>query len=406
MTTATRRLDTTELEDRVKRMYEEVALEPDREFHFETGRPLTERLGYPPAELDRIPAPAIDSFAGVGYFLDLAAIATGETVLDLGSGSGTDTFLAALATGRDGQVIGVDMTTAQLAKSRDLAAEHGFAQAEFREAYIEHPPVEDASVDCVISNGVINLSPDKPAVFAAAARALRPGGRLALADIVTAQQLPERRHLRRVAVGGVHRRRDAARRLPRGDRGRGLHDRDLAREQRLPVRLRPRRQRDPEVRRDEHLAARPPPLITVRHRVKGPHMSNKVVINLATGLEDAERVTVAFLVGRRRRGEGQAGRDVPHQGSRAPGTPRPRGRRRVRRLPAAGATVRAVRRGRRRTARLPHLLHLAQARRRRNSSPTPGSQARRRCGTGSATSQPRSSATDRARLRAVGAPRR
>ena len=119
MSTVARRLDTSELEDRVKRMYKEVALEPEHEFHFETGRPLAERLGYPPAELDRIPAAAIDSFAGVGYFLDLAAITPGETVLDLGSGSGTDSLLAALATGNDGHVIGVDMTSAQLAKSRD-----------------------------------------------------------------------------------------------------------------------------------------------------------------------------------------------------------------------------------------------------------------------------------------------
>lgn len=191
MTTQARQLDTTELEQRVQSMYEEVALEPDREFHFETGRPLAERLGYPSAELDRIPAPAIDSFAGVGYFLDLAAIAPGETVLDLGSGSGTDSFLAALATGSDGRVIGVDMTAAQLTKARDLAAQNDFAQTDFREAYIERPPVDDASIDCVISNGVINLAPEKLIVFSAAARALRPGGRLALADIVTAQQLPE-----------------------------------------------------------------------------------------------------------------------------------------------------------------------------------------------------------------------
>ena len=191
MTTTPRQLDTSELEDRVKTMYEEVALEPEREFHFETGRPLAERLGYPPADLDRIPAAAIESFAGVGHFLDLAAIQPGETVLDLGSGSGTDSFLAALATGPDGMVIGVDMTAAQLAKARELAAQHGFAQADFREGYIETPPVEDGSVDCVISNGVVNLSPDKSAVFAAAARALRSGGRLALADIVTEHQLPE-----------------------------------------------------------------------------------------------------------------------------------------------------------------------------------------------------------------------
>src|ERR671912_1137985 len=106
MTTETRGLDTSELEQRVKRMYEEVALEPEREFHFETGRPLAERLGYPPANLDRIPAAAIDSFAGVGYFLDLAAIQPREAVLDLGSGSGTDSFLAALAGASSGRVVG------------------------------------------------------------------------------------------------------------------------------------------------------------------------------------------------------------------------------------------------------------------------------------------------------------
>ena len=187
----TAQLDTSELEQRVKQMYEEVALEPEREFHFETGRPLAERLGYAPAELDRIPAAAIDSFAGVGYFLDLAAIQPGEVVLDLGSGSGMDSFLAAVQAGDGGRVIGVDMTEAQLAKARSLAAEHGFDNVDFRAGYIEQPPVEDGTVDCVVSNGVINLSPDKSAVFAAAARAVKPGGRLALADIVTDVQLPE-----------------------------------------------------------------------------------------------------------------------------------------------------------------------------------------------------------------------
>jgi len=191
MSTEVRQLDTLELKERVQRMYEEVALEPDREFHFETGRPLAERLGYPPGDLDRIPAAAIDSFAGVGYFLDLPAIRPGETVLDVGSGSGMDSFLAANQVGPDGKVIGVDMTEAQLAKARRLAGEGGYAQTDFREGYIETPPVDDASVDCVISNGVINLSPDKPAVFAAVVRALRPGGRLALSDIVTEHQLPE-----------------------------------------------------------------------------------------------------------------------------------------------------------------------------------------------------------------------
>jgi arsenite methyltransferase len=191
MSTAERQLDTADLTARVKGMYEEVALYPEREFHFETGRPLAERLGYPAADLDRIPAAAIDSFAGVGYFLDLAAISPGEVVLDLGSGSGTDALLAALAAGEGGTAIGIDMTAEQLAKATRLATEAGIANTEFRQGQIERPPVKPGTVDCVISNGVINLSPDKPAVFAAAAAALKPGGRLAIADIVTATQLPE-----------------------------------------------------------------------------------------------------------------------------------------------------------------------------------------------------------------------
>jgi arsenite methyltransferase len=191
MSTIARQLDTSELEQRVKRMYQEVALEPEHEFHFETGRALAERLGYPGEDLDRIPAEALQPFAGVGYFLDLAAIASGDAVLDLGSGSGTDSFVAALKTGEGGRVVGVDMSEEQLVKARHLADEAGFGQVEFRAGYIESPPVEEASFDCVISNGVINLSPDKPAAFAAAAQALRPGGRLALADIVSKRQLPE-----------------------------------------------------------------------------------------------------------------------------------------------------------------------------------------------------------------------
>jgi SAM-dependent methyltransferase len=190
-THATRRLNTTDLESRVKAMYEKVALTPEREFHFETGRALAAHLGYPAADLEAIPAEAVDSFAGVGYFLDLAAIVPGDVVLDLGSGSGTDSFLAAVAAGPSGAVVGVDMTAAQLAKATRLAAAAGVTNTTFLEGYIERPPVVHRSVDVVISNGVINLSPDKPAVFRAAAEALRSGGRLALADIVTTRPLPE-----------------------------------------------------------------------------------------------------------------------------------------------------------------------------------------------------------------------
>jgi ubiquinone/menaquinone biosynthesis C-methylase UbiE len=190
MSTETQSLDTTDLERRVKDMYREVAEEPFREFHFETGRALAERLGYPSDELDTIPSEAIDSFAGVGYYFDLARLQPGETVVDLGSGSGMDSFLAARQVGASGRVIGIDMTEAQLAKSRRLAADNGFDNVELTEAHIEQIPLADSSADVVISNGVVNLAPDKTKVFAEAARVLRAGGRLALADIVTSTQLP------------------------------------------------------------------------------------------------------------------------------------------------------------------------------------------------------------------------
>jgi ubiquinone/menaquinone biosynthesis C-methylase UbiE len=190
MSTETKALDIRDLERRVKEMYREVAEEPFKEFHFETGRTLAERLGYPRAELEEIPAEAIDSFAGVGYYFDLARIQPGESVVDLGSGSGMDSFLAARQVGGRGRVIGIDMTEAQLTKARRLAADRGFSNVEFVEAHIEQVPLADGSADVVISNGVINLAPEKARVFAEAGRVLRPGGRLALADIVTSTHLP------------------------------------------------------------------------------------------------------------------------------------------------------------------------------------------------------------------------
>jgi ubiquinone/menaquinone biosynthesis C-methylase UbiE len=148
-------------------------------------------LGYPMAQVDIMPAQAVESFAGVGNPLALGPLHSGETVLDVGSGSGFDCFIAGQSVGPAGKVIGVDMTEAMLEKSRATARQMGLNQVEFRHGFVEELPVPDASIDVVMSNGVINLCPDKYIVFAEIFRVLKPGGRLYLADIVVHKQVPD-----------------------------------------------------------------------------------------------------------------------------------------------------------------------------------------------------------------------
>lgn len=189
-TTQTKKVDAADLEQKVKKMYRDVALNPNGEYHFEMGRELAEKLGYETIDLDHVPAPSIESFAGVGYYFDLANLREGHYVLDLGSGSGMDTFIAGLKVGKSGLVMGVDMTDEQLEKAERLRKQHQFNNVSFHKSYIENVPFPDGSFDAVISNGVINLALDKSKVFVEVSRVLKPGGRMIIADIVTEKQLP------------------------------------------------------------------------------------------------------------------------------------------------------------------------------------------------------------------------
>src|SRR5437868_4011779 len=183
-------VDPEALRAEVRGKYQAVALEPDAAYHFHTGRPLAARLGYDQAAVDALPDRAVESFAGVGNPFSLRPLAPGEHVVDVGSGAGFDSFIAAGQVGPGGQVTGVDMTAEMLAKARQTAAALGRGHVLLREGLAEALPVADGWADVVISNGVINLCADKQAVFAEIRRVLRPGGRLQFADIANGRPVP------------------------------------------------------------------------------------------------------------------------------------------------------------------------------------------------------------------------
>lgn len=184
-------VDGAALREQISAKYTAVAETPEAGFHFHNGRPLAVMLGYAAAEVDRLPGSTVESFAGTGNPLALGALPVGATVLDLGCGAGFDSLQAAWQVGDSGRVIGVDMTPAMLAKAAAGAAELGLGNTEFREGVAEELPVQSGTVDVVISNGVINLCPDKMSVLGEIVRVLKPGGRVQIADIVVHKPVPQ-----------------------------------------------------------------------------------------------------------------------------------------------------------------------------------------------------------------------
>ena len=183
-------IDVGLLKSEIRNTYASVSQEPEKDFVFPTGREWAQDLGYPP-ELANVPEAAVESFAGVANPWELGRLSAGERVLDLGCGAGSDSLVAAQMVGPEGSVTGIDMTPEMLAKARRAATEMGAANVEFVEGEIELLPFADESVDVVISNGVIDLLPDKDTVFAEIYRVLRPGGRIQLADVTIQQPVSE-----------------------------------------------------------------------------------------------------------------------------------------------------------------------------------------------------------------------
>jgi len=184
-------VDREELRRQIEEKYVDVAQEPEKGFHFHTGRPLAAMLGYDEAALALLPESTIESLAGTGNPFSLGALAEGETVLDIGCGAGFDTLLAANQVGPTGRIVAVDMTEAMLDKTRAGAAALGLRNVDVRHGYAEELPVDDESIDVVISNGVINLCPDKMAVMKEVHRVLKPGARFQIADIVVHKEVPQ-----------------------------------------------------------------------------------------------------------------------------------------------------------------------------------------------------------------------
>jgi arsenite methyltransferase len=184
-------VDVEVLREEIRKTYADVSTDQQREFIFPTGRSWAQELGYPEPELSRVPDATVESFAGVANHWLLGRIEPGAVVLDLGCGAGTDLLIAAQMTGPTGRVIGIDMTASMLDRARASAAEMGLGNVELHDSLIEALPLENASVEVVISNGVIDLVPDKDAVFDEIDRVLRPGGRLQLADVVIHNEVSE-----------------------------------------------------------------------------------------------------------------------------------------------------------------------------------------------------------------------